>query len=277
MLSVQGIRNTSSGLLLGESNKVLLIQSTAGKTMESNYEVDVSGKKGYVETHIGSSSVPDLKVDFYLDDVLVQSYDTSASVVNKLKFSFDNAENARLSIYTPNTIRFSSILIGRTTWYETDEEAQRILPPHSRAVYLGDSWGEYHNRAVSRELSRLLTRDSGTTVDVFNDSVGGMTSKWGMAWFEEYVIKNRPTHVIIEFFTNDLNSIANSLPYNYLAPDGQTYSGKLESRDEWLNNIKQMANISKRHGIQPIIVAPALVEGDSQILRHLTASNLMFD
>src|SRR5699024_10311436 len=118
----------------------------------------------------------------------------------------DNAENARLSIYTSPTTGFSSIQIGRTTWYEVNETAQQILPPHSRLVYLGDSWGEYHNRAVSRELSRLLTGDSGTTVEVFNDSVGGMTSKWGMAWFEEYVIKNRPTHVIIEFFTNDLNS-----------------------------------------------------------------------
>src|SRR5699024_9871462 len=115
---------------------------------------------------ISSSSVPNLKADFYLDDVLVQSYDASASVVNKLKFSFDNAENARLSIYTSLTTGFSSIQIGRTTWYEVNETAQQILPPHSRLVYLGDSWGEYHNRAVSRELSRLLTGDSGTTVEV---------------------------------------------------------------------------------------------------------------
>lgn len=270
---------TSSGLLLNESNDVLLIRSTSGKTMESNYEVDVSGKKGYVETHvgIGSSNIPNLKVDFYLDDVLVKSYEAETSVVNKLKFRFDNAEKAKLSIYAPNTTEYSSYRIGRTTWYETDEESTSIIPPHSRVVYLGDSWGEYQNRAISRELSKLLTKDSGTTVEVLNDSVGGMTSKWGIAWFEEYVIKNKPTHVIIEFFTNDLNSVGNSHPYNYVAPDGQTYSGEIASREEWLNNIKQMANISKRHGIQPIIVAPALVEGDSQNLKHLRASNLMFD
>ncbi|AYW44454.1 BppU family phage baseplate upper protein [Tetragenococcus koreensis] len=274
--SHEGIR-TSSELLLNESNDVLLIPSTGGKTMESNYEVDVSGKKGYVETHVGNGNITNLKVDFYLDDVLVQSYEAETSVVNKLKFRFDNAEKAKLSIYAPNTTEYSSYRIGRTTWYETDEESTAIIPPHSRVVYLGDSWGEFQNRAISREMSRLLTKDSGTTVEVFNDSVGGMTSKWGIAWFEEYVIKNKPTHVIIEFFTNDLNSVGNSHPYNYVAPDGQTYSGEITSREEWLNNIKQMADISKRYGIQPIIVAPALVEGDSQILKHLIASNMMFD
>ena len=266
----------SSGILSKEGNNTLYLEGVGGKTLESSYELELKGKKGFVETHVKTGD-RQMIVEFYLDGVLVETIEAEPSILNKIKFRFENADSAKLRVYLQNTTSWSGLAIGRTTWYETDEESTTIIPPHSRLVYLGDSWGEFHNRAVSRELSRLLTRDSGTTVEVFNDSVGGMTSKWGMAWFEEYVIKNRPTHVIIEFFTNDLNSISNSLPYDYVAPDGQTYSGEIASREEWLNNIKQLANISKRYGIQPIIVAPALVEGDSQILRHLIASNLMFD
>ena len=275
VISVGSVVN-SSGLLIKEGDNTLYLDGAGGKTLESYYELELNGKKGFVETHVRTGNNK-MIVEFYLDDELVEVIETKPSVLNKIKFRFENADSAKLMVYLQNTTSWSGLAIGRTTWYETDEESNTVIPPHSRLVYLGDSWGEYHNRAVSRELSRLLTRDSGTTIEVLNDSVGGMTSKWGIAWFEEYVIKNRPTHVIIEFFTNDLNSVFNSLPYNYLAPDGQTYSGKIASREEWLNNIKQMANISKRYGIQPIIVAPALVEGDTQILTHLRASNLMFD
>ena len=260
-----------------DSQKTLSVGGSAGYSLTHEWEVQLDNKRGFLETSV-SAVVNAAKIEFYLDDVLTHSQDVPTSgKVTKVYYDFANAQTGKIKIYFPTSTAFHTIYIGKTTWWLNEKkEVPKLIPPHSKVVYLGDSWGVYHDKAITRELERLLTTDTGTGIEVLNDSKGVMTSKWGKAWFNEYVLKHKPTHVIIEFFTNDFNSIyVPSNAYNYLAPDGQTFNGNIASVSEWVQNIFDMVNLSIENGIQPIVVAPAPTAVDSRLLGSLNNSKLL--
>lgn len=259
-----------------DSQKTLSVGGLGEYSLTHEWEVQLDKKRGFFETSV--SAIGDTaKIEFYLDDVLTHSKDVATSgKVTKVYYDFANAQTGKIKIYFPTSTNYHTIYIGKTTWWLNEKEVPKLIPPHSKVAYLGDSWGVYHDKATTRELERLLTSDTGTSVSVLNDSKGGMTSKWGKAWFSEYVLKHKPTHVIIEFFTNDFNSIAYpSNPYDYLAPDGQTHSGRVASMTEWVQNIFDMVNLSIENGIQPIVVAPAPTAVDGRVLGNLNNSKLL--
>lgn len=237
-----------------------------GTTQGAQWTQNVANKKGFVETFIGSKqNNANITVEFHLDGVLKERIQGLGNLVERIVFPFSNASSAVLKVFIENVSVITDILISDTTWWinERENNPAKIFRPHSKLVYLGDSWGAYHNKAITRELSRLISKDTGTTVDIINPSVPGMTSAWGKAWFNEYVLKEKPTHVIIEFFVNDYNSSSPGSTHTYVGPDGITYSAVV-TKEQWRNNIKEMCNLAILNGIQPIVLCPCATASSGQ-------------
>src|SRR5699024_11053887 len=119
-------------------------------------------------------------------------------------FDYENVDLAKVKIIAQGS---QAVRIGLTTWWRNEKfQDEQLIKPSDKVVYLGDSWGEFHNEATIRELERLMNVDSGKPI-VLNYSKGGHTSTYARVWFDEYVIAKNPDKVIIEYFTNDFNSI----------------------------------------------------------------------
>lgn len=226
--------------------------SDATKYVE--WEENLNGYKGYIESFIGSTAGKS-KVEFFLDDILVDTKEVSKPL-QRIVFSFEYAKKGKIRISVIEGYPYS-IRIGRTTWFANEKYSkEKLISPSDKVVYMGDSWGEFHNKAVTRELDRLMKADGGSPI-IFNYSKGGHSSDYAKAWFEEYVIKNKPDKVIIEYFTNDFNSIRGTVLPTFTAPDGTQQDMNIASLSEYVSNIQWMIDKAIENGIQPIVVMPA--------------------
>ena len=122
-----------------------------------------------------------------------------------------------------------------------------------KIVVLGDSWTQYSGQELGAELARV----TGSTV--VTHGLGGTTTEWGLAWWDEYVRKERPDDVVIHFYTNDLNNNQDStMPI----PGGATVSmwpnglSQAQAEARWIANIAKMIALAQADGIRPVIVMP---------------------
>lgn len=232
----------------------------------AEWEESLSGEKGYLESYIGVSEGT-ATVSFYKDEVLSETV-TIGPEVERVVFGYDGVSVGKIKIvgngpYNATGSR-QAIHIGLTTWWINDKfQDKQLIDQDDKVVFMGDSWGEYHNKATTRELERLMIADGGTPT-ILNYSKGGHTSTYARVWFDEYVIKNKPHKVIIEYFTNDFNSISNSTEYKFVNPDGQEQDMKISSLDEYIDNISYMVERAIENGIQPIVITPASTNSELQ-------------
>lgn len=235
----------------------------------SNYaewEESLSGEKGYLESYIGVSEGT-ATVSFYKDEVLSETM-TIGPEVERVIFDFDGVSVGKIKIVGNGPYNGAGstqgIQIGLTTWWINEKfQDKQLIGPEDKVVFMGDSWGEFHNRATTRELERLMIADGGTPT-ILNYSKGGHTSTYARLWFDEYVIKNKPSKVVIEYFTNDFNSIGGIDVGTFTNPSGEQQDMNISSLNEYINNIEYMVNRAIENGIQPIVIMPASTNSESQ-------------
>lgn len=150
-----------------------------------------------------------------------------------------------------------------TVWKDELTQHSAIFTPGSRVVLLADSWGSRAGSAEAAELNRLLSADGGWCKVI---SKASMTAQWaldGTAMGVNYgpndligtvLSSYNPTHVVIQFFTNDHNDTL--------------YSTLTDKTNAWIANINAIANRCLAAGVQPVIVMPVFVAGESSAQNH---------
>ena len=233
-------------------------------TKDARWTVNLDGEKGYLETYVGGISGQAL-VEFYLDDALIKSVVVDKHV-ERLVFDYQNAKKGMLKISGVGPFP-QRVAIGMTTWFKnkkfTDE---RLILPDDKVVCIGDSWFVNQAQESAKELENRMAIDGGSPT-VLNFSKGGHTSTYARAWFDEYVIKNKPDKVIIEYFTNDFNSMGSTDVGTFINPEGQPQDMNIADMAEYVDNIQYMIDRAIEFGIQPIVVMPAATNSESQVSR----------
>ena len=213
------------------------------------WEVNLNGKNGYLECFVGSENLKEVIAEFYLDNELKES--KTFNLGTKLIFDYKDAKIGKIKFKINEFTERFTLRVGTTTWFENREKYNRnMLTSFKKLAYIGDSWGEFQNKATSRELSKLLG------YEVANYSKAGHTCKYALHWFDEYIIKNKHDGVIIEYFTNDFNSINGTVQPTFTGIDGQKHDMNLSSIDEYVTVMNEMIKKCKENGIQPIIILP---------------------
>lgn len=159
------------------------------------------------------------------------------------------------------------LVVSETTLRTANVDTPR--QGRGKIVTLGDSWMAWYDG----EFGKALAEKTGT--QVVNHSLGGMTTEWGLAWWDEYVTSEKPDEVWIHFFTNDLNALHTQ---TFVAPDGTTRplwrtSDYTESYTLWRNNIWEMIRRAQSSGIRPVIIMPSATVGPNQTQNHMNASS----
>ena len=159
------------------------------------------------------------------------------------------------------------LVVSETTLRTANVDTPR--QGRGKIVTLGDSWMAWYDG----EFGKALAEKTGT--QVVNHSLGGMTTEWGLAWWDEYVTSEKPDEVWIHFFTNDLNTLHTQ---TFVAPDGTTRplwrtSDHTESYTLWRNNIWEMIRRAQSSGIRPVIIMPSATVGPNQTQNHMNASS----
>lgn len=257
--------DTTDGILEGDNDRNLTFNTDAvDEGIE--WEVAIDKSTGYFEGFIGIMSGSPVKVEFYLNDIL-QKTKTVNRELERLVFDFDFGNKAKIRI-TSLTADATTVRVGNCFWWLGEKIPQNIFnKASSKAVYIGDSWGMYHNQTNPKEIERKW-KEVNPNATVVNRSESGMTSKYARKWFQQYVLDEKPDIVIIEYFTNDINTIL--LPSNGLTrtdPDGNTYNTAV-TEAEYFENLRYMTDTAIKNGIQPIIVLPSAVAGDTQTQYH---------
>ena len=254
-----GMYNSNKSVIMVGSKYLSVYMVDNTKYIE--WEQNINGYKGYLESFIGVQE-GEAKIDFYLDDKLVDTKILS-NQIKRIVFPFEYADKGKIKIYsttsTPTRVR-----IGRTTWFKNEKYSkEKLINPSDKIVYMGDSWGEFHNKATTRELEKLMSSEGGQP-EVLNFSKGGHTSKYAKDWFIEYVINNRPDKVIIEYFTNDFNSIRGTVLPSFDSVEGTKKDMNIANLKEYIDTIMWMVDKAIEYGIQPIVIMPASTNSESQ-------------
>ena len=232
----------------------------------AEWEESLSGEKGYLESYIGVNEGT-ATVSFYKDGTLSETV-TIGPEVERIIFDYDGVSVGKIKIVGNgpyNTVGDrQAIRIGLTTWWINERfQDEQLINPDDKVVFMGDSWGEFHNRATTRELERLMIADGGTPT-ILNYSKGGHTSTYARVWFDEYVVKNKPHKVIIEYFTNDFNSFGSIDVGTFTNPSGAQQDMNISGLGEYVDNISYMVNRAIENGIQPIVIMPASTNSEGQ-------------
>lgn len=267
------LSNSTGGVLTGDNDKSLTILTDAvGEGV--SWEIPISKKNGFFEGDFGIFEGGTVTIDLFLDDVLQESY-LIEKPVRRIVFPFKFSEVLKVVVRS-NVATNTTIRIGNCFVWDGYNIPENVFSDRNKtAVYLGDSWGMYHNQITPREIERRW-RLKNPIATVTNRSKSGMTTKYAVAWFDEYVIQEKPDIVIIEYFTNDITYIigANQGVATFVDPNGNTVEVDL-TEDEYFENIRYMISTAIANGIQPIVVLPAVTAGAPQTQQHAIFSAKM--
>jgi hypothetical protein len=228
------------------------------------WEQILGGQKGYIESYIGVSRNT-ATIQFYKDGVLAETRQIGATA-DRVIFEYEGVQKGKIRIIAngPFNSDTQDIYIGLTTWWINGKfQYDKLINPSDKVIYIGDSWGVNQNQATTRELTRLMQADGGTPT-VLNYSRGGHSSDYAKEGFIQYVVNNKPDKVIIEYFTNDFNSIGGTNLGTFTATDGTQKDMNIASLSEYTQNIQWMIDKAIENGIQPIIIMPASPNTDTQ-------------
>jgi hypothetical protein len=141
----------------------------------------------------------------------------------------------------------------------------KIIKSGSKIVCLGDSWFEFYGGLFATTLSDL------TGATTINRALGGQTTEWALAWFDEYVASEMPDACIFHFFTNDANNLSGQ---TFVAPDGSLLpkwpSGLTDAQSQalWRGNLNELIQRCQQLGIRPIIINAGGTASNAQMQKH---------
>ncbi len=150
----------------------------------------------------------------------------------------------------------------------------RGLPirPNARVLLLSDSWGAYYNGLAATELQTQLPG-----CQVFNRSLGGMTTRWARDWLTTYVAETAATDVIVTQCVNDLNTQTG----NYTKPDGTTAPLSMgdtltERTANWIAAIGEIAALARTARVRLHFVMPSGTASQSQAQNLANAASSLY-
>ncbi|MEE1502920.1 MAG: BspA family leucine-rich repeat surface protein [Acutalibacteraceae bacterium] len=294
-----GKRNDYSAWSMSQSVYGTFLIPYANYLTEGEYgferELAVDGREGFYETYIGTvyyAGVTDvskiekdkgheLHIDWYVDGELVSSILKNTNYAER--FCFDvpqGAKSVRIRVYYTQMRlnKDDTISIGDSTlWATTGDYGEKLIENNSSVVQMFDSWGAfwadgkqitengevYPQGASGKELARLLKSDGSTLV---NRSIGGMTSRYGKAWFDKTVAEKHPDYVLLDYGINDYHSSTGSDFPNEAAPNGDVIDmSKDMTQDEFSENMYMIFSEAISAGITPIYVCGFIAQGPSWV------------
>lgn len=191
----------------------------------------------------------------------------------------------------------SQINLFGTYVYAKSDDSLAVSPwvDDTNIVMLGDSWFEYPlvgdgetaplraDGSTAGGMQGITTRlrdrfeDDGIRATVQNMARSGQTSVWARYWLKEIVTMSpKPTHCLLHFAINDLNSSGNApsqTPSQYdfdpddmwasLQSDAGGIFGSIPT-SEWITNMTYICNTLVRNGIQPVVLMPPITASEAQ-------------
>lgn len=262
----------TNNLLISDNDNYLELTVNA-KDEGIEWTVPIDKKAAYFDGNFGIQSGGSYKVEVIADGNVLKSI-TIDKNVERVVCDVSYTQNVKVKV-TALTSMSTIIRIGNCTFFELDKVPSNIFNTvNKKAVYLGDSWGTYHNAANPKEIERLW-KEINPEATVINRSQGGMTTKYARVWFDEYVLKEKPDILILEYFTNDINTIVNNkLGLDFNGPDGQTYRTTV-TEQEYLENIRYMISECIQNNIQPIVILPSITESQTQTQNHAKYNTIL--
>lgn len=179
------------------------------------WEMVLNGKSGYFEMYLGGRDTDALtaefatglefNIEFYLDGVLSESIVKKTKKCEPIRFDFADAQTGKVRMYTTGGASTYAAFLSQATWWETDEPHGMIFKTYKVPCMLMDSWGVYKDNEVQSVLETLLTVN-GMSGYVVNNSLGSMTSNWGVENFYPKAWAEHPDYMITDFQINDINT-----------------------------------------------------------------------
>jgi|GEM_PF-6237252 len=238
-----------------------LVLNLASPSHSAELEIP-NAKKGYLEIYISSEN--NCTLDFLKEGNVVKSVQIT-NILHRVILEVDTTDNIKVKVYdvTASGTNVNQLFIGNTTYFLNEFAPDEIINKDSKIVYIGDSWGTYHNKATTRELLRLMQAGGGKG-QVLNYSRAGHTSNYALEGFSEYVLKNKPDAVVIEYFCNDFATISGTNLGTFTAVDGSQKNMNVTSIGQYVANIEKMIAMAIDNGIQPIIIMPSVTDSVSR-------------
>ncbi|MNX82800.1 hypothetical protein D3C86_1145410 [compost metagenome] len=231
-------------------------------------------QRGFIETHVattsGSSTTPTQRGSATLNaygviggvEYLIYTK-PFADFLERVLIPFDGYESVRLEAVAVSNYAFVIQIMDTKAWLSNSADAP-LVGKNSKVVTMGDSWFAFYGTtdgavstglgAFSQRLQDLMRAAGGAGV-VVNKAKGGMTTEWALAWFDAYVLPEKPDQVIFNFFTNDANTT--SATATFVGPTGATLNNRITDSNHWRANLAKLAAKCERAGIQPIFILPA--------------------
>lgn len=220
----------------------------AGATAQSpkgiKWKENLGGKSGYFEMYIGArandqklTELPsgmEMTIEWYLDDVLTETYVKNLCQIEAVRFDFSGAQTGEMKLTVTSGEAYLSAFVSQVTWWITDETDGCMFDDYKVPCLLMDSWGVFHDNATAVELASLLTTESGMAGHVINNSSGSKTSAWGVENFYNLVWDEHPDYMITDFQINDINGSVTQADY--------------------ITNMKNLINACVANGITPVIL-----------------------
>lgn len=243
----ENVINVSRRVIEHATTNYLNCSFTTGASDQSpkgfEWSVTLNGKPGYFEMYVGGrdtvaqsaefSSGLEFNIEFYLDGVLTESIVKKTKKCEPIRFDFENANAGKVKLYVTSGASTYAAFVTQATWWETDEEHGSILDSYKVPCMLMDSWGTYKDNEVQHELEELLATN-GMDGYVINNSLGSMTSNWGVENFYSKAWAEHPDYVVTDFQINDINT-------------GVT-------KENFVQNMKNIMKASVATGITPVLL-----------------------
>lgn len=242
-----GVGNSPNATCFSARNSKYVLVQAQNNNQPVYWTQALYGKTGYLDTYLGPATVNNLGilVTVVIDGATV--YSKTIMGLERITVPFVNATTGTITIKPLEGDGGASYKwrLGTTTWWELPSDIPtNLFFDGAKVVFLGDSWGEFYSGWLPAELGTRIVARGGTMT---NSALSGQTSAWGLANFASKVLAYDPDICVIEFFTNDQNSL--SLPV-------------------WQANMAALIDLCIQHNIQPVIVMPAPTSSTSQTQNH---------
>ncbi|MDH2664586.1 hypothetical protein QDR98_01150 [Acinetobacter baumannii] len=287
------------------SSSYKLTDSIAG----NGYEISFSAKNsdGFIEIplavrnelyksdsdNLNYRTAGNIRLQVFNGANLIHDAIYTPGLVHHVFVDFFSADTIKIRVTCADSVPTSSLLSGIFA-YKKSPQTSKDLIFHSGAkcAFLADSWSQYmlavNNEGAFRpdgsrsngnqELSvRLKARleHMGITTTMLNMGFGGQTSRWGKYWVHKIPdLTPKPTHCIINFGINDINSM--SVPTNDFydfdpvnmflnKPESQGgINGRTASVEEYIQNLIDICNSLTSQSIKVILMMPCQTASDAQ-------------
>lgn len=238
----------------------VLLEAKSGRQVTLN----TYNKTGYCEVIFGGITPdhPNFKikkdagfemyVEFYVDDVLQDTYIKTDNPTQALRFDYAGCATVKVVFYYNKVRQREDVIIisDITCWVNNyDYDTTNLLPKYKTVAQMFDSWGVFHGGESAIEMKRLIDTRDDINVRYENHSLGSQTSQWGIDNFYPNVEAYRPQTMLIDFGINDANLGLTEVEYK--------------------TNMLKLCDMAIANGIQPIICFPSfgnLSLGDRQLL-----------